>query len=110
MNGRVQEAIDIINNFKVPEKLPDNVALTYEEEGKNRIYTFTDISGLDEDINLANILDRDQQGFISDETSEKISKHHEKDVRYSLHTLQRSHDLIYSKTKEGRKEINSMNL
>jgi len=101
--NEIQEARNIIDNFQVPEKLYNNVALTYEEVKDNKTYTLTNMADLDKDIKPTNNLDRNQQGYISDGISQLISKHHEKDIRYSLHPLQRSYDLVHKKTKEGKK-------
>lgn len=99
----IEEIQEIVNNFKVPEKLHENVVLTYEVEKDKNIYTLTPISDLDQDIKLANSLDRNQQGFGSDEFSKKTSKYHKNDTRYRLQPIRKSYDLCYSETKEGKK-------
>lgn len=98
-----ERAQNIVDNFKPPEKLANNVVLTYEVEDEKTTYIFTDLKEMDGDIKRANNLDRDDVGYISDKTSQMISEHHEKDERYSLHPVQRSYSLIHRKTKEAKK-------
>jgi hypothetical protein len=98
---RVQEAQAIINNFSVPGILIDHAVLAYED-GTKRTYMLRNVAHLNADVNLVRNLDRNQQGYISDEISRLISEHYEQTFRYSLQPLQTTCNLTHSNTMEGR--------
>src|SRR3989338_6086525 len=96
--SRVQEAQMIVNGFVPPEKLYEDVLLVYNVEGDKRTYTFVGMAEVDSEVmeRAVTSLDRNQQGVISRGVSERISDHFREDVIYSLHPLQRRHDLVHA--------------
>ncbi len=101
--NRIEKAQHVVDHFIVPEQLIDKVMLTEETEKDKVMYTLTPIIDLDRDTKLTANLDGWQANVISFGISDKISKHHEEYTIYSIFATQTSYDLVYNKTKEGKK-------